>query len=85
MNYISWHLGWLPFAGLIGGLYLVWDCIRAIGKGEFGGMLGLVQKPVSKIAEPRLFWSLVTPCLGLGLTGIAVAIIALMAMISHLT
>ena len=85
MNYLSWHLGWLPIAGLICGLFLVWDSIRAIGKGEFGGMLGIAKKPVRKTAEPRLFWSLVTPCLGLGLIGIAVASIALMAMVSRLT
>jgi hypothetical protein len=83
MAYISWHLVWLPVAGLLCGLYLIWDAIRAIGKGEFGGMLGLVKKPVNKIAEPRLFWSLVTPCLGLGLIGVAVASIALMAIISR--
>jgi hypothetical protein len=83
MTYISWHLIWLPAAGLLCGFYLIWDAIHAIGKGEFGGMLGIVKKPVSKTAEPRLFWSLVTPCLGLGLIGIAVASIALLAMASR--
>lgn len=85
MNFQPWHLGWLPVAGLICGLFLVWDAIHAIGKGEFAGMMGLVKKPVSKIAEPRRFWSLATPCLGLGLIGIAVASIALMAMISRIS
>ena len=85
MSFLSWHLAWLPVAGLLCGLYLVWDAIRAIGKGEFGGMLGIVKKPVNKIEEPRLFWSLVTPSLGLGLIGVAVASIALMAMFTRLT
>jgi len=85
MNFLSFNIAWLPAAGLICGLYLVGDAARAIRSGEFGGMLGIVKKPVRKTDEPRLFWSLVTPCLGLGLIGVAVAGIALLATFSSFT
>jgi hypothetical protein len=85
MTFLSWHLAWLPAAGLLCGLYLIWDGVRAIGKGEFGGIMGIVKKPVNKTDEPRLFWSLVTPSLCLGLIGVAVASISLLAMFSRFT
>ena len=46
MNYISWHLGWLPFAGLIGG-----------DVGTSGGLLGFLsyfQIVAYRIAPERL-------------------------------